>query len=287
MKQSQIIIDYSVQPAINKLHGSVQVERNQMYEGYLILINGENPIRKATDESMLVPLSSVPHLRVLQEGMLLENTCLQQLVNLLQHCQGLQDIVMVSGFRSMEEQQHIYETSLRENGAEYTASYVALPNQSEHQTGLAIDVGLRRNEIDFIAPSFPSSGVCQAFKKLAADYGFIQRYKEGKEFITNIACEPWHFRYVGYPHAAIMEQHGFCLEEYINFLRKFTYSGEQLCIERDGLKTEIYFVPAEEGLMTTIPLVKCDFYQLSGNNKDGFIITAFHRKGSLHRECFS
>ncbi len=51
-------------------------------------------------------------------------------------------IVLVSGYRTLEEQTRIYETSLKENGEEFTRKFVALPNASEHQTGLAIDLAL-------------------------------------------------------------------------------------------------------------------------------------------------
>ena len=79
---------------------------------------------------------------------------------------------------------------------------------SEHQTGLAIDLGLASEEIDVIRPNFPYSGVCAAFRKQAADYGFILRYPAGKEAVTGIAYEPWHFRYVGVPHARFMLNRG-------------------------------------------------------------------------------
>ena len=53
----------------------------------------------------------------------------------------------------------------------------------------------------------------------------MERYQEGKEALTGIAPEPWHFRYVGLPHATIMNTHGFCLEEYLDYLKDFPYEG--------------------------------------------------------------
>ena len=46
------------------------------------------------------------------------------------------------------------------------------------------------------------------------EYGFILRYPEGKEYITSIEYEPWHFRYVGREAAMIMKQEDICLEEF-------------------------------------------------------------------------
>lgn len=45
-------------------------------------------------------------------------------------------------------------------------------------------------------------------------YGFILRYPAGKEEITSIEFEPWHFRYVGVDAASVMAQNGMCLEEF-------------------------------------------------------------------------
>ena len=92
---------------------------------------------------------------------------------------------------------------------------MALPGHSEHQTGLAIDLGLRGPEIDFIRPDFPYEGVCQRFRERAADFGFVERYPAGKEAVIGIAHEPWHFRYVGPSHAREMVHRGLVLEEYL------------------------------------------------------------------------
>lgn len=72
---------------------------------------------------------------------------------------------------------------LQENGTEFTAKFVAMPGHSEHQTGLAIDLGLRQPDIDFIRPAFPYEGICQKFRELAPAFGFIER------------CGPWESAY--------------------------------------------------------------------------------------------
>ncbi|CAM4436663.1 D-alanyl-D-alanine dipeptidase/carboxypeptidase [Paenibacillus endophyticus] len=265
-------------------HSAVQASRREIHEGSLVLVNRTNPIQQPLSTDKLQALSIYPNLNELHDGMLLEKNCLQQLVALLEACKGLEDIVAVSGYRSKDEQEQIYASSFIENGPEYTACYVAKPDQSEHQTGLAIDVGKRDNFVDFIAPSFPDSGVYQHFKQLAAQFGFIQRYKKGKESITNISCEPWHFRYVGFPHAEIMEKNDFCLEEYIEWIRSYSYAGERFRYENESLQVAIYYVPAEDAPSTTVPITSCDLYRISGNNSDGFIISAFTGKGHQVRE---
>ena len=133
----------------------------------------------------------------------------------MERLDGWRFIVPVSGWRSWEEQQTIYTQSLRENGPVFTAKFVAMPGHSEHQTGLAIDLGLLQPEIDFIRPAFPYEGICQKFRELAPAYGFLERYPEGKEHITGIAHEPWHFRYVGTPYSEEIARTGLTLEEYL------------------------------------------------------------------------
>lgn len=205
---------------------------------------------------------------------------MRRLASLVADAEARDDIVVVSGYRSKQEQTAIYEDSLRENGEAYTASYVALPGSSEHQTGLAVDVGARvEGDLDFIAPSFPDEGGCLAFKRLAASHGFVQRYKEGKEAVTGIACEPWHYRYVGAPHAAWMESLDLCLEEYIAYLRMFSFDGERLAYAEEGWRAEIYYVPAEEAGVTDVTVPACTAYTLSGNNVDGFIVTVYEGAG--------
>lgn len=146
---------------------------------------------------------------------LLEREAARALEALMETLDGWRSIVPVSGWRSFQEQEDIYQDSLREHGPEFTRKYVALPGHSEHQTGLAIDLGLRGPELDFICPAFPYEGICQRFRARAADFGFVERYPAGKETVTGIAHEPWHFRYVGPAHAQEMVRRGLVLEEYL------------------------------------------------------------------------
>ena len=131
------------------------------------------------------------------------------------------EITAVSGWRSFNEQVQIYRSSLEENGEDFTRKYVAWPGCSEHETGLAIDLGQTMDEMDFIRPAFPYDGICGRFRALAPDYGFILRYPKEKEAITGISEEPWHFRYVGVPHARRIANEGLCLEEYVEVLKKY------------------------------------------------------------------
>lgn len=187
-----------------------------------VLVNRHHPWTESPEDtdSRLAPVSAFPDIQTLDSNIRLQRVCLQRLDALLDAVGGKTGIVVVSGYRDLAEQTEIYLSSLRENGSEYTAKFVALPGCSEHHTGLAVDVGSAAGGLDFIAPEFPDDGVCGAFKAKAAEFGFVQRYKAHKEHLTGISCEPWHFRYVGAPHAAIMEERDLCLEEYVEVLRQ-------------------------------------------------------------------
>lgn len=238
--------------------------RGGIHSGLLILVNAEHPIQHM-ERPVLAP--AVPG-----SDILLDTRAAAMLSGLISRLGAAGEIVPVSGWRSAEEQQEIWDGSMRENGAEFTRKYVALPGCSEHQTGLAIDLALRADSIDFIRPEFPYDGICGRFRALAADYGFVERYQSGKEDLTGIAAEPWHFRYVGRPHARIMCDMGLCLEEYVEYLRSYPYPERLLEVRGEIYEAEVGFAGARDALgLPDAP------YQVSGNNVDGYIYTLWRK----------
>lgn len=232
-----------------------------VYQGDLILVNAHHPCRPAA-QSDLVPVAG--------SGILLERRAAQALDGLMAAIGGgWKSIVPVSGWRALAEQQAIWDGSLAENGPAFTRTYVAYPGCSEHQTGLAIDLGLNQGEIDFIRPAFPYEGICQAFRDHMAQFGFIQRYPAGKEAVTGIGHEPWHFRYVGRPHALRMAARGLTLEEYLPWLTSFPWTAGGL---RDAFG-RVGFLPASPEGPTVVEMPDTGTWTLSGNNADGFLLT--------------
>ena len=236
--------------------GSAEVSR-----GFLILVNPSHPLKSQMPEDSLIPVCP---------GILLERQAAKMLskVTSFLGCGG--KIAPVSGYRSMEEQRQIYADSLRENGEAFTERYVAVPGCSEHQTGLAIDLAKRAENIDFIRPDFPYTGVFGRFRELSVQYGFIERYPAGRRHITHIDHEPWHFRYVGYPHSEIMTERGLTLEEYTDYVRQFPYEGRRLRF-KSSRDFEIFHVPIGREAVIEIP--EGIPYQASGNNADGVVVT--------------
>ncbi len=236
------------------------LKKSDIHKGNLILVNQTYPLKQNIDQNDLEPFSSK------YEDILISKVANKSLQKILKVIEADEKIVPVSGYRSLFEQTEIYISSIEENGLEFTKKYVAYPNASEHQTGLAIDLGLNQENIDFIRPAFPYQGICQEFRLKASQYGFIERYTSEKQNITNISAEEWHFRYVGYPHSEIMNQNNLCLEEYIDYLKQFDSSMNSLKFEN----YEIYYVAMEKEEKNLNIL---DNEEVSGNNVDGFIVT--------------
>jgi D-alanyl-D-alanine carboxypeptidase len=93
------------------------------------------------------------------------------------------------------------------------------------------------------------------------------RYPEDKTAVTGIKYEPWHFRYVGLPHSAIMQQKNMVLEEYLDFLKK----QKSFTTTVDGEAYTISYYPVSH--RTTIPKPAGRQYDISGDNMDGVIVT--------------
>ncbi len=250
-----------------------------MNRGTLLLVNGSHPLRQEVPQDLLTPVTdSCPDL-------LLDRRARAMLVQLLANLKAPGGIVPVSGYRSFAEQQQIYLDSLQKEGEAFTKQYVAFPGCSEHQTGLAIDLGQEQEEIDFIRPDFPDRGICRAFRQKAAAFGFVLRYPKGKENITKIAWEPWHFRYVGYPHSILMERKGLVLEEYIDYLKRFSQHGRRLRVSFESYCIESFYV-GEGQLGQQVLLPQDCLYQVSGNNADGVVVTLWQRATGKEASCY-
>jgi zinc D-Ala-D-Ala carboxypeptidase len=129
------------------------------------------------------------------------------------------NLVAASGFRSYERQQSLFTQEVEKAGKEKAIHAVAMPGQSEHQTGLAMDITSPsvKNEITI---AFGETREGKWVAEHAHEFGFIIRYPKGKEQITGYQYEPWHIRYVGKKAAKVIFEHGLTLEEYFQVVKK-------------------------------------------------------------------
>lgn len=125
------------------------------------------------------------------------------------------DIVAFSGYRSYEYQTQLYANYANRDGKEAADRYSARPGHSEHQTGLAFDIGEKGQEDLWLTEEFGESPAGKWLVENAHNYGFILRFPKGKEDVTGFMYESWHFRYVGKEIAEKISEKGVTLEEYL------------------------------------------------------------------------
>lgn len=120
-----------------------------------------------------------------------------------------------STYRSYEYQVSLYNRYAERDGAEAADRYSARPGYSEHQTGLAFDIGEENHESHWASASFGETEAAKWLMSNAYKFGFILRYPEGKEQITGYMYESWHYRYVGKDIAEQIFKRNLTLEEYL------------------------------------------------------------------------
>jgi len=165
--------------------------------------------------------------------------------------EGYGGFYLTSGFRDYAQQAELY-------GEAEDKSFVQPPGYSEHQTGLAADISILGVGMEKIEKKKDWRWLVENAHK----YGFILRYPADKTDVTGISYEPWHFRYVGAPHAEYIYEYGLCYEEYIDFLREsggYCYKGY----------TVVYATPRDGRI--EIPL--SGDYEIGADNTGGYIVT--------------
>lgn len=135
------------------------------------------------------------------------------------------NLIVCSPYRDITRQEYLFDRKMKNylnNGYSYMDAYksasitVTVPGASEHQIGLAVDI--ISDKYSALDEGFGETDAGLWLKLHSAEYGFILRYPKGKEDITGIQYEPWHFRYVGKDAALIIMEQDITLEELIDRL---------------------------------------------------------------------
>lgn len=183
----------------------------------LLLVNGSNPLPGESDESLLVEMDdsyrqkgydlkkfdkdAYPYLQAMCEAAWAENIPLK----------------VCSPYRSYSIQKMLFDNRVKkemsnglsaEEADAKTATIIARPGTSEHQTGLAADF-ICSND------SFEGMPAFTWMQQHAAEYGFILRFPKDKQDKTGVIYESWHYRFVGINEAQKIKASGLCLEEYL------------------------------------------------------------------------
>lgn len=252
------------------IYGSETISNSNVNMGDLILVNNDVKYTDGLDTDELVSIYDNKNdaYYVSSIKLQLRKRCVvawNKLMNDFRAATGLDNIQVVTGYRTAEMQQELYDKNK-------ASGNVSKPGYSEHQTGLALNVNLYYSKY---SEDFTGDGEYAWVDQHCAEYGFILRYPESKESETGIGAESGHYRYVGIPHATYMTEQKLCLEEYIRQLYNYTYEGDHLKISAaNGKQYEVYTVPANlTDTFTSVPVPADLDYTISGNNQDAFIVT--------------
>lgn len=160
-------------------------------EWYMVLVNKDNPL----PEDFIVDTALIDN-----RSHTVDSRIHNDLLAMIEagEKEGLK-FIFYTAYRSVSRQRELYEAG----------QTTAAPGTSEHNSGLAIDIGSASSD------DFEGSSEETWLLEHAHEFGFILRYPKDKESITGFDFEPWHFRYVGKEQAAIIHELGVCLEEYL------------------------------------------------------------------------
>lgn len=267
-------VESTEKPSVNN-YEIITVDNDDVFKGCMILVNEDYPFKNGSDAD-IVTLYDEKNESYSVSGMEigLQSEAVEPLNNMLNAFYeetGHNDILIVAGFRTLEQQQALYDEDLERTGLD-TSTLVALPGHSEHESGYALDFSLFFD--DGTSGDYDGTGDYEWIDDHCADYGYILRYPSDKTEITKIQYESWHYRYVGKPHAYYIMQKGICYEEYMEEIKNYSADSPFEIVDSDGEAYAVYYVPAEtEKSVTYVPLISDKPYTISGNNSDGFIVT--------------
>ena len=178
---------------------------------------------KLVNKDNSVDRSYVPELEELDDGIMFDKRAigyLRSMINAMYKA-GIKNVWVQSSYRSYEKQEELFNRKVtyyknqgkkQEEAERLAQTVVQRPEMSEHNLALAADFNTVTNE-------FENTKAFTWLQKNAWEYGFVLRYPKDKQEITGIVYESWHWRYVGKDHAKVMKEKGYCLEEYIDYLK--------------------------------------------------------------------
>ncbi|EJR86960.1 D-Ala-D-Ala carboxypeptidase VanY [Bacillus cereus] len=235
-----------------------EITKEQIYKGDLLLVNRDYPVKKDSIRSDIINVNHNSELVrgyvIFDRNLRLSKDVVKKFLNVVDAAgkESINHFLISSGYRDFEEQKQLYEKM----GSDY-----ALPaGYSEHNLGLSLDIGSTQKKME----KAPEG---KWIEENVWKHGFILRYPKNKSNITGIQYEPWHIRYVGLPHSAIMQKKNFTLEEYLEFLKE----EKEISTEVEGKKYTVSYYKVSGNMKVNVPANKQ--YAISGNNMDGVIVT--------------
>lgn len=187
-------------------------------ESVAVLVNKQNALPTDYVPPDLVEVNIPFTFKEKSEKRMMRKEAAQHLEELFAHAKDEGFILYgISGYRSYTTQKGLFAYNVRRFGSEKDANQIsARAGESEHQTGLAMDISSQ--SVNFgLVQTFGETVEYDWLKDHAHEYGFIIRYLKGKEFMTEYMYEPWHLRYVGVDLATKLYESKLTYEEYLFF----------------------------------------------------------------------
>ena len=257
-------------------YGSQSLPAGEMHHGPLALISEDYPTEDLTEGIFTAFDKKLDTISVRDLTVMLHEdatAALNEMATAFEKEKNLTDLLILNGYVTKEQQKQRYEEDLRRTGKTESELY-ALPGCSEFESGYSFELSLYRNGTYM---NFTTEDEHSWLTEHCAEFGLIQRYPESRSAVTKVSNRPEVFRYVGQPHAWYMTQNDLCLEEYIELLEGYLYEGEHFRLtDKDGQEYEVYTVsidPSDPAAECEIPVPIGDNFNVSGNNKHGFIVT--------------
>ena len=184
-------------------------------------IDNTDSIYYIVNKQRMLPSSYVPKNLVTIDGKQLRSDAANAMNQLFAAARddGI-NFKIISGYRSYQYQESVYDNYVKRDGQAKADTYSARPGHSEHQTGLAVDIGTGVCDLSIC---FGDTAGGKWLLDNAYKYGFIVRYPKDKENLTGYQYEPWHIRYLGIDLATQVHQSGKTLEQFFNLPVALTY----------------------------------------------------------------
>lgn len=247
------------------VYQTISLSSRAIGEGSLILVNASHVYQfPATNDHLVDVYTEQENAKTrgvyfqLAKKLSMDKTAYQAMNKMLTEFarqSGRSTVLLADAYRSYEQQAALNSATKAGYSDSHTGLSCALQVSEGGHTGYLSDAAV----YDWIYQN------CHK-------YGFTVRYPAGKENVTGVSDYDYYFRYVGYPHAYAMKTRGLCLEEYVELLRNYSKESPLKLTTDDGSTYEIYYVTAT-GEETAVTVPADGSYTVSGDNKDGFIVT--------------
>lgn len=180
-----------------------------------VVVNKERSLKETYVPEDLVKITDVPTLLASKEVNQLRKPAAEALTKLVEAAKEELKIQLYarSGYRSYKTQESTYNGYVKSYGQAEADKFSAKAGQSEHQTGLSMDIS--SESVNYLlSEEFGETVEGKWVAENAHKFGFIIRYPKGKEDVTGYQYEPWHIRYLGEDLATKVYESGLTLEQY-------------------------------------------------------------------------